>query len=450
MQKTWKIKEPDIGLKNDLARALGVSSLFAQLLIHRGVVDAATARHFLEADLKDLHDPFLMKGMEAFIERLKRAIEKREKVFIATDFDVDGVTSCAILETELKKRGVVLAHYVPHRVKEGYGLNDETVAAARAFGAKLFISLDCGITSVREVSSLKDAGIDAVIVDHHEPPDVLPDAYAILNPKQKGCSYPYKELASAGLAFKVVQALGTPDFFDYLDLVALGTVADVAPLQGENRIFVRHGLDVLNQTHREGIKSLVSAAGIKQKRISTHIISFMLAPRLNASGRVDSAHASLDLLLSDDAKEADRLAGFLNEHNRTRQKIEEQVLSEAVDLIEREVDFRDDFIIVLSKEDWHPGVLGIVASKIVDRYYRPAVIISLQDDVGRGSARSVHNFHIYEALARCGGFLKEFGGHKYAAGLTVDRKHLKDFKKVLRMRRSLRSWRQMRRSRFRS
>jgi single-stranded-DNA-specific exonuclease len=432
MQKTWKLKEPDIELKDSLASQMGLSSLFTQLLINRGIANKLEAEVFLQSRIEDLHDPLLMEGMGKVVGRLREAIEKKEKIFIATDFDVDGVTSCAILETELKKLGVSVQHYMPHRVRDGYGLNKEAVELAQRSRAKIFIALDCGITSVHEADILQRAGIDCIIIDHHEPPkENLPKAFAILNPKQKTCDYPFKDLASVGLAYKVIQALQAKDAHEYLDLVALGTVADVAPLRGENRIFVKHGLDVLNTTKRQGLKSLMSAAGIKENKISTHAISFMLAPRLNASGRVDSAHTSLDLLLSEDAREAGQLSQFLNEHNRERQKIEEKVLSEAMDLIEKEVNFKDDFIIVLSKEDWHPGVLGIVASKIADRFYRPAIIISFQDDIGRGSARSVPHFHIYEALVQCEGFLKEYGGHKYAAGLTIERKNLKEFKNFL-------------------
>jgi single-stranded-DNA-specific exonuclease len=431
MQKIWTFKEPHVELKNSLAQELATSSLFAQLLINRGITDKQSAQVFLRADLGDLCDPFLMSSMGKVVGRLLTAVEKKEKIFIATDFDADGVTSCAILETELKRLGACVAHYLPHRIKDGYGLNQEAVELAKQFGATVFISLDCGITAVAEIAELKKNRIDAIIIDHHEPPHLLPLAFAILNPKQKECPYPFKDLASVGLVYKLVQALGKNDPSAYLDLVALGTVADVAPLRGENRIFVRHGLDILNTTKRQGLKSLMEAAGIKEKKISTHSISFILAPRLNASGRVDSAHSSLDLLLSENAAEADQLAQYLNDHNRQRQKIEEKVLGEAMDLIEREVNFKDDFIIVLSHEDWHPGVLGIVASKIVDRFYRPAIIISLQDEVGRGSARSVHNFHIYEALLQCEAFLKEFGGHKHAAGLTIDRKNIKEFKELL-------------------
>lgn len=434
MQKTWKIKEPDIELKNSLAKDLSVSGLFAQLLINRGINSKKEALSFLRSDLSDLHDPFAMEGMAKCVERIRLAVKRKEKVFIATDFDVDGVTSCVLLETELKRLKLEVAHYVPNRVKDGYGLNRQAVESAVRFGSKVFISLDCGITSFKEVKELKSAKIDCLIVDHHEPPaGQLPPAFAILNPKQKTCKYPFKDLAGVGLAYKLTQALGTSSPQEHLDLVALGTVADVVPLIGENRIFVKHGLDVLNATKKEGLKSLMAAAGIKKKKISTHSISFILAPRINASGRVDSASSSLDLLLSEDSKEADILAQCMNEHNRERQKIEEKVLSEAMGLIERDVNFKDDLIIVLCKEDWHPGVLGIVASKIVDRFYRPAIIISLQDDVGRGSARSVHNFHIYEALAQCGGFLKEFGGHKYAAGLTIDRANIAEFKAFLNM-----------------
>ncbi|MBI5873824.1 MAG: single-stranded-DNA-specific exonuclease RecJ [Candidatus Omnitrophica bacterium] len=432
MQKTWKPKEPDIELKNELVLALGASSLFAQLLVSRGITDKESAEVFLRSELSDLYDPYLMKGMREAVGRIRTAVSKKEPIFIATDFDVDGVTSCAILETELKRLGAHLIHYVPHRIKDGYGLNQEAVAKAVAFGTKVFISLDCGVTAHREAMSLKEAGIDCIIIDHHEPPkENLPQALAILNPKQDDCDYPFKDLASVGLVYKLIQALGTEDAGQYLDLVALGTVADVAPLRGENRIFVKHGLDTLNNTSRLGLLSLMEAAGIKSKKISTHSISFILAPRLNASGRVDSAHTSLDLLMSGDSREADTLARSLNEFNRERQKIEEKVLNEAIDLIDKEINFKDDFIIVLSREDWHPGVLGIVASKIVDRYYRPAVIISFQDEIGRGSARSVHNFHIYEALARCEPFLKEFGGHKYAAGLTIERKNIGEFRQAL-------------------
>ncbi|OIO35629.1 MAG: single-stranded-DNA-specific exonuclease RecJ [Candidatus Omnitrophica bacterium CG1_02_44_16] len=432
MQKAWKIKEPDVELKNSLASDLSVSGLFAQLLINRGISGKAEALSFLRPGLSGLHDPFAMEGMAKCVERIRLAVKRKEKVFIATDFDVDGVTSCVLLETELKRLKLEVAHYVPNRVKDGYGLNRQAVELAKRFGANVFISLDCGITSVREIKELKNLKIDCLIVDHHEPPaGELPPAFAILDPKQKTCHYPFKDLAGVGLAYKLAQALGTSDPREHLDLVALGTVADVVPLRGENRIFVKHGLDVLNATKKEGLKSLMAVAGIKKKKISTHSISFILAPRINASGRVDSANSSLDMLLSEDPKEADRLAQYINENNKERQKIEEKVLTEAMGLIERDVNFKDDLIIVLCKEDWHPGVLGIVASKIVDRFYRPAIIISLQDNVGRGSARSVRNFHIYEALAQCGSFLKEFGGHKYAAGLTIDRANIAEFKAFL-------------------
>lgn len=432
MQKTWNFKKPQIELKDILSKKLGLSSLFAQLLISRGIADVDSAQSFLKNRLEDLCDPFLMADMDIAVRRLREALKKKELIFIATDFDVDGVTSCAILETELKRLGGIVKHYMPHRVRDGYGLNAEAVSLAKKAGAKVFVSLDCGITAFAEMRAIKEAGMDGIIIDHHMPSEThRPEALAILDPKQKRCSYPFKELASVGLVYKVVSALSPVSAREYLDLVALGTVADVVPLRGENRIFVIHGLDALNKTKRQGILSLISAAGIGEKKISTHSISFMLAPRLNASGRIDSAHTSLDLLMATDVEEADALAGNLNVNNRQRQKIEEQVVREAMDLIEKEVNFKEDFIIVLSKEDWHPGVLGIVASKIVDRFYRPAVIISLQDGLGRGSARSIHNFHIYEALGQCECFLKEFGGHKYAAGITIDGKNIKAFKDLL-------------------
>jgi len=431
MQKTWKIREPEILAKDRLAEELGVSSLFAQLLLHRGLMDGAAAARFLRADLADLHDPFLMKGMGRLVERLREVCARQGRVFIVTDFDADGVTSCAVLEAELKRRGAQVRHYMPHRLKDGYGLNDEAVRLASAWPADIFVSLDCGVTSVIEIAALRQAGIFTAVIDHHEPPAVLPKADAILDPKQKDCTYPFRDLASVGLVFKVIQALGTDDLYDYLDIVAVGTIADVAPLIDENRIFVRHGLDRLARTERPGLRSLMEASGIGEKKINTRSVSFILAPRLNASGRMDSAAASLDLLLSTDRREAQGLAQTLNDNNRLRQRTEERVMTEAVALIEQDIDLDQEKIIVLSKEGWHPGVLGIVASKIADRYFRPAVVISVRDGVGRGSARSVPHFHIYEALTQCAPVLKAFGGHQFAAGLTVEGDRVGDLRRML-------------------
>ncbi|MFH1691263.1 MAG: single-stranded-DNA-specific exonuclease RecJ [Candidatus Omnitrophota bacterium] len=429
MPKIWKLIEPSVELKNVLADELKTSSLFAQLLLNRGVCDAVSAKDFLVKNLDSQLDPLLMEGMERAVERLRIAITKKERVFIATDFDVDGVTSCAILESYLKTFGLDIEHYVPHRVRDGYGLNANAVGAAERFGAKIFIALDCGITAVEEAAALKKLNIDCIIIDHHEPPSgQLPDAFAILDPKKKTCPYPFKELASVGLVFKLVAALADNPVNEYLDLVALGTVADVAPLTGENRIFVEHGLKVLNQTRRPGLRSLINAAGIK-KTLSTRSIGFMLAPRLNASGRIDSAQMSLDLLLAQEPKEADVLARTLNEQNRERQKIEEGVFNQALDQIDKKINFKEDFVIILAGDDWHVGVLGIVAAKISDRFCRPTIILSFAEGVARGSARSVENFHIYEALVECSEFLKEYGGHKYAAGLSLERQYLKSFKR---------------------
>lgn len=428
MPKVWRLKEPSIELKNSLACDLQKSGLFAQLLLNRGISDAVSAQAFLNKDINDQLDPFCMEGMREAVERLKKAISEHERVFIATDFDVDGVTSCAILESYLKTRGLDIEHYMPHRVKDGYGLNANAVEAAKSFKAALFFSLDCGITAFDEARALKEAHIDCIIIDHHEPPaHGLPEAFAILDPKKKTCPYPFKDLVSAGLVFKLVAACEDKPLNEYLDLVALGTVADVAPLIGENRVFVEHGLELLNKTRRPGLRSLINAAGIK-KKLSTRSIGFMLAPRLNASGRLDSASVSLDLLLARELREADILARSLNEQNRMRQKIEEGVLNEALGLIEKDIDFKKDFAIVLAGEDWHPGVLGIVASKISDKFLRPTIILSFSGDTAKGSARSVENFHIYDALSSCCDFLKEYGGHQYAAGLSLERQHLEAFR----------------------
>jgi len=428
MQKQWNIIEADVGVVETLAEELRINKILCQILANRGIVSPGEAKKFISATLDDLEDPLYMKDMDRAVERIKSAIAKKEDILIFSDYDVDGITSCAILESQLQDLGANVSHYIPHRIKEGYGLSMSAANLAIKKGFKLLICLDCGITGFKEVDKLNSKKIDTIIVDHHNPKkDQLPKAFAIVNPKQEDCPYPFKDLAAVGLVYKLVYALTKKHKQKYLELVTLGTIADVAPLLGENRIIVKQGLDYLNQSSCLGIKALIKESGLKDKEINPGRVSFILAPRINASGRVDSAEASLNLLLAQSQEEAAEIARNLNEHNRNRQKIGDNVMREAMDLVERTVNFKDHHVIVLSKENWHLGVLGIVASRIAERYFRPTIIISLKDGKGKGSGRSIQGFHLYNALTECSAHLLEFGGHSHAVGLNIEKDKLKDF-----------------------
>jgi single-stranded-DNA-specific exonuclease len=432
MQKLWNVFPPNPLKQIRLAKELDIHPLIAQILINRNIHDAKDAKDFLKADLNSLHDPFELKDMDKSVERIKKAKKNKEHVFVFGDYDVDGLTSCALLKSTLLKMGLNVSHYIPHRLNEGYGLNGSIENLAKHKKIDLLISVDCGITSVDEVANLNKAGIDTVIVDHHEPiKDKLPKALAIIDPKRPDCSYPFKDLAAVGLVFKLCQALESKHWQEDLDFVALGTIADVMSLSGENRILVKHGLKQINKTKKKGLQSLIDVSGLKGKEIQPGFVSFILAPRLNASGRLSSAERSLSLLLSQDLTQAQNLAKELNEENKQRQKIQDEIFNEAISIIEKEINFKDHSVIILSKEGWHRGVLGIVASKITERFYRPSVVISLEHGLGHGSGRSIESFHLFNALSNCSSQLKKFGGHAFAVGLTILSENIDEFKLLL-------------------
>jgi single-stranded-DNA-specific exonuclease len=415
-----------------LAKELGISKILAQVLINRGIKTVPEAHNFIHAKLENLLDPGSFRDMPSAVRRLRQALEKREKVMVCGDYDVDGITALSVLKRALDKIGLEVTHYLPHRVKEGYGLNKNIIEAARQKKIKLLLTVDCGTSNHAQIKELKRHNIDTIITDHHQPLNCdLPPAHSIINPKVKGEPYPYRDLAGVGVAYKLAQAITGEPLFDELDLVCVGTIADVVPLTGENRIIAKEGLRRLARTRREGLKALIEVSGIKGKPINATFVSFILAPRLNASGRLDSAESSLRLLLSDDAAEAMDLARVIDTHNRQRQKVEGKILEEAEAIISKEVNFKEHNVIVIAKEDWHPGVLGIVASKIADRFYRPAVVISLTDNLCKGSARSIKNFHLFEALCGCRHLLEAFGGHAHAAGLVIPRKSIAEFKESI-------------------
>jgi single-stranded-DNA-specific exonuclease len=427
-----------------LARELGLEPLAARVLACRGFHDPSAAERFLASRLTDLPDPFLMKGMERAVERLRRAVQSRERIALYGDYDVDGVTSTALLASFLGAAGAEVVTYVPHRLVEGYGLNTDAVRRLASGGARLLVSLDCGITSVAEVKAAADLGVDAVVVDHHTAPVELPPAAAILNPHQPGCGYPFKPLAAVGVTFCLAMALRRrlrevghfgagrpePNLREALDLVALGTIADVVELTGVNRILVRWGLEELARTRRPGLRALKRVAGLAQgAAVTAGQVGFRLGPRVNAAGRLDDASRGVRLLLETAEPAAAALADELDRENRARQEIERAILEQAEAMAEERVRSGARGL-VLGREGWHPGVIGIVASRLVERFHRPTVLVALSQGVGKGSGRSIEGFHLYDALSRCAPHLARFGGHRHAAGVTLEAGALAGFRRA--------------------
>ncbi|MDD5533878.1 MAG: single-stranded-DNA-specific exonuclease RecJ [Syntrophales bacterium] len=415
-----------------LLKELPINEIIARLLINRGVTAPADAEVFLDAGLDKLCDPFLMPEMGKAVELVRRAASEKRKVMIFGDYDVDGVTAVSLLKERLRAMGMEVYSSLPHRIKEGYGLNANAVKEAVEKRAGLFITADCGINSCGEVAELRKNGIEVIVTDHHEPgEEQVSCASALLNPKVKGCGYPFRELAGVGVAYKLCQALARDRLEKDLDLVCLGTIADVVPLNGENRILVRHGLKRLSSTGRSGLKALMRVSGLSGKQLTSHSVGFILGPRINASGRMASADISLDLLSCEDEIQADSLAREIESFNRNRQRVESCIMEEAQALIDSEVNFKEQNVIVVAKEGWHHGVLGIVAAKLTDRFNRPTILISMGDKFCKGSGRSIRSFHLFNALCECGDFLDDFGGHSHAAGLVISRDNILDFRRKI-------------------
>ncbi len=432
MSKIWNIKASSPTLRDKLSQSLGIHPIISQLLINRSIEDPDEARQFLNADLNSLHDPFLMKGMHKAVERIHLAVQNKERVLVFGDYDVDGVTSSVILNKALTKLGLDLVHHIPHRMTDGYGLNHEIAESAFQQKVSLLITIDCGITAYDEVESIRKKGIDVIIIDHHEPSDGdLPNAVAIINPKQKDCPYPFKDLASVGLALKISSALTNQVDKDLLCFAALGTVADVVPLKGENRTLVYFGLKSIHETNNIGLRALVKSAKIKKGPITPFHIGFILGPRINAAGRMGTAETSLNLFLSDDETRVENLAKELEVHNLERQKMQNDTIAEAIDIVEEQINFKDQKVIVLNKEGWHKGVLGIVASRLTDKYFRPSIVISTKEGIGTASCRSIDGFHIQNALQECRGVLENYGGHEGAAGLTIKQDQIDPFREMI-------------------
>lgn len=401
------------------------SSRLKAILARRGIREPADIHFFLNAGLADLHDPFLMKGMREAVERIQRAVRDGEEILVHGDYDADGVTSTAILSRTLDRLGARYRVFLPDRLRDGYGVSEAAVREAISAGIRFLITADCGITAHVPFAFARSRGVDILVLDHHRIPDKgLPPATVILNPLQEDCPYPFKELSAGGLAFKLSQALLGAAAFDFLGLAAISTVADVAPLLGENRILVRYGLEQLSERGDPGLRALAEVASIRTRKFHVSHVGFMLAPRLNAAGRMSTPETALRLLVTTHEDEATSLARLLDEENKARQKEERLILQEAVREVERTFNFNRDRVVVVGKAGWHPGIVGIVASRLVDRYYRPAIVIGFERGWGRGSGRSIKNFHLFNAMASCRGLFEEFGGHEQAAGLVMREENL--------------------------
>ena len=421
-------------------RDLGISPLAARILQNRGISSPNAAKAFLYPTLSDLPDPFAMKGMEKAVQRVVQALRNHEKITLFGDYDVDGTTATSVLLLFLQKAGAQVDFLLPHRIKEGYGLSLEAMKRIQASGTKLVITADCGVSNREEIEWAREHGLEVIVTDHHEVPEDLPPALAILNPKQKDCPYPFKSLAGVGVAFNLIIGLRSflrkegffpggngPNLKEYLDLVALGTVSEVVPLVGANRILVKFGLGELSQSRRPGIMALKEVSGMQAGPVDTTGINFRLAPRINAAGRLDDAREVIQLLTSNDPGLAHRLAAHLNELNASRQRIEERILAEAKGMIPSREPGETRRSIVLASLEWHPGVIGIVASRLTEEYHCPTILIALKENRGKGSGRSIDAFPLYEGLKACQGWMEAFGGHAQAAGLVIRAECIPDF-----------------------
>lgn len=430
--KRWVTAKPNLETVRSLARSCGFTPLAAAALCARGIDTPEAARAFLETDPAKLHDPMLLPDMAKARDTIRRAIEQGKKIAVFGDYDVDGVTSTCVMTRVLRSLGADVRHYIPDRLSEGYGLSMGAMDRLAQDGIGLIVTVDSGVSAFEEIARARELGMEVVVTDHHECREELPDANAVVNPKRADSTYPFAELAGVGVAFKLACAMAGDGqqravLEQYADLVALGTVADVMPLIGENRIIVAAGLRRMAETQNVGLSMLLHESGQQGKRLTASTISFILAPRINAAGRLGHADMAAELFLTDDPRRAQTLAMALCEQNKQRQATENQILEQALQKLRREYDPLEDQVIVLAGEDWHHGVIGIVSSRICDRYACPTVLIALEDGIGKGSGRSVKGFNLYEALCDSAPLLERFGGHELAAGLTIREENIQQF-----------------------
>ena len=431
MKKEWQFYNTDKEKVSEVSKKYNINKLLATILVNRNIVEEEKVNVFLNPTRNNFHNPIDMPDMEIARDRILKAIETQEKTIIYGDYDVDGITSTTVLKNFLEERGLKVDSYIPNRLNEGYGLNNQAIDVIAKAGYTLMITVDCGISAVEEIKYAKSLGIETIVTDHHEPGENLPKAVAVVDAKRKDNKYPCRDLAGVGVVFKLIQALGQKlnldekEYLKYLDIVCVGTISDIVPLVDENRVIAKLGLKLIAQTRNIGLKSLIMASGYK--KVDSTTVSFGIAPRINASGRMGHQEDALKLFLSKDVQEVTKLTQKLNEYNVTRQEIEREIYNEAVKKIEDE-HLADGSVIVVSGNGWHHGVIGIVASKISELYFKPSILLSFDDEIGKGSGRSVPGFDLHNALVHCSDTLDKFGGHAMAVGVTVERNKLQSFR----------------------
>ena len=430
MNKKWECYNNNIEEVQKIAKNFNVSNLLATILSNKNISSENEIEKFLNPTRNDFYDPFLMPDMKIAVDRILEAMSKKEKIIIYGDYDVDGITSITVLKQFLEDRGIEVGQYIPNRLNEGYGLNKKAIEEIVKQKYTLMITVDCGISGVEEVEYTNSLGIETIITDHHEQGEEIPNALAVVDAKRKDNKYPFNQLAGVGVVFKLIQALGIclgleeKEYLKYLDLVCVGTISDIVPLVDENRVIAKLGLKLVQVTKNIGLKTLLDTVGYK--KIDSITISFGVAPRINACGRMGFQNEALDLFLTKSEKEAMEISDRLNEYNRERQDTEKKIFSEALQKIEKSE--KDKPCIILGSENWHHGVIGIVASKVTDMYFKPSILICFEDGIGKGSGRSVPGFDLHEALSKCDKYVEKFGGHSMAIGITVTQDNFNKFK----------------------
>ena len=433
MNKKWECYEIDEKKLKEFMQKYNLNELLARVLLNKGITEKENIDLFMNPTRNDFHNPFLMPDMEIAVDRILKAIDNNEKIIIYGDYDADGITSITVLKSFLEERGLEVDSYIPNRLDEGYGLNKEAIKKVFDDGHRLMITVDCGISGIAEVDYANSLGMEVLITDHHEPAQTLPNALAVVDAKRKDNEYPFNQLAGVGVVFKLIQAISIKlnleekEYLKYLDIVCIGTISDIVPLVDENRVIAKLGLMLVNQTRNIGLKALLEVVGFKS--IDSGTISFGVAPRINACGRMGHEQIALDLFLAKDYETAKKLAIKLNEYNTERQSIEKRIFDEAKEKIENEEN--NNACIIVGGEGWHHGIIGIVASKVTDMYFKPSILICFENNIGKGSGRSIPGFDLHEALMNCSAELEKFGGHAMAVGVTVAKDKFNEFKTKL-------------------
>ena len=434
MNKKWQIYQVENQKVEELQTKHNINKLLAIILVNRGIIDENQIEKFLKPKRSDFYNPYEMPDMETAVKRIVKAIENKEKTIIYGDYDVDGITSVTVLKSFLEERGLEVAEYIPNRLEEGYGLNKNAVEEISKQGYTLMITVDCGISAIEEIKYANQLGIETIITDHHEPGNELPKAIAVVDAKRKDNKYPFRNLAGVGVVFKLIQAIGMEleldekEYLKYLDIVCIGTISDIVPLIDENRVIVKLGLKLVEQTKNLGLRAILQVSGYN--KIDSSTISFGVAPRINACGRMGHQEEALKLFLSKELNEVNELTQKLNEYNRLRQETEKSIYTDAVEQIEKNGLAKNDTIVIMGK-NWHHGVIGIVSSKITELYFKPSILLCEEDECGKGSGRSIPGFDLYEALSQCNDQIDRFGGHSMAVGISVKKDKFEEFKQKL-------------------